>query len=641
MHSIALLKAFLSILSVVSAGPIDRRAGYSVKDSHSLPKRWSRTGPAPAAQMVKLHIGLKQDRFAELERALYEGELHTPPCPPIDLLTPSSPVSDPSHPRYSQHLSKEDVDELISPSQHTLNLVHAWLSGHGINTDHLEYSPSRDWMTVSMPVSLVETLLDTEYSIFQHEDGHKAVRTLEWSLPRELHEHITTIQPTNSFFGFETREASDLLSTLLAPESHATALETRDALATSSVPAACKLTWDNAGAPIPITNLECVRRFMGTYSYVPKATNKNKLATVNYAGETVRRNDTGLFFKTYRPEAVGAEKTFKITSVNGGKDYQGPVADSDINAIGLDGTSEGEFAYGIAWPTPFYAYNVGGEGPNDDFLSDEVNEPFLELTQHLLKQKTLPQVITQSYTNSERTFPQSYATTVCNQYAQLGARGVSLIVSSGNFGVGRGDCINPYDQAVEFDVQFPASCPYVTAVGSTKGFAPEVAADEPTDGMGSAPFASGAGYSNYFARPAYQKAVVDPYTARVSKYWDSWTFNRTGRAYPDIAAQGQNIVCNYDNGASRLDSNGVSAQIAGAAFSLVNDALIAAGKKPLGFLNPFIYAKGNTVFNDITSGRSKGCTGNGFPTATGWDAVTGFGTINFSKLLNAALAYQS
>jgi len=68
----------------------------------------------------------------------------------------------------------------------------------------------------------------------------------------------------------------------------------------------------------------------------------------------------------------------------------------------------------------------------------------------------------------------------------------------------------------------------------------------------------------------------------------------------------------------------------------VNDRLVAAGKSPLGFLNPFLYANPD-AFNDITTGSNPGCGTNGFEAAPGWDPVTGLGTPNFPKLLAAAL----
>ena len=71
--------------------------------------------------------------------------------------------------------------------------------------------------------------------------------------------------------------------------------------------------------------------------------------------------------------------------------------------------------------------------------------------------------------------------------------------------------------------------------------------------------------------------------------------------------------------------------------------------------SPLIY-KHSEQWNDITSGASSGCDGDGWPAATGWDAVahfslsphdqlmacaaqvTGVGTPNYKKLVATVLA---
>lgn len=69
-------------------------------------------------------------------------------------------------------------------------------------------------MKVTLPIKSVENLLDTSYSVFKHEDGSHLVRTLEWSLPRHLHAHIDTIQPTNSFFRTQPEGSAVKISTV-------------------------------------------------------------------------------------------------------------------------------------------------------------------------------------------------------------------------------------------------------------------------------------------------------------------------------------------------------------------------------------------------------------------------------------------
>jgi tripeptidyl-peptidase-1 len=95
-------------------------------------------------------------------------------------------------------LSLNEVNDLIKPTDEALDLVHEWLQLNGM--DSLKYSPSKDWIEAWVPVESAERLLDTEYYVFEHEDGTQLVRTPEWSLPLHLHEHVDTIQPTTSFF---------------------------------------------------------------------------------------------------------------------------------------------------------------------------------------------------------------------------------------------------------------------------------------------------------------------------------------------------------------------------------------------------------------------------------------------------------
>lgn len=49
-------------------------------------------------------------------------------------------------------------------------------------------------------------------------------------------------------------------------------------------------------------------------------------------------------------------------------------------------------------------------------------------------------------------------------------------------------------------------------------------------------FASGGGFSNYFARPTYQNTVVPAYMTSMGTKFQG-LYNTSGRAYPDIAAQ--------------------------------------------------------------------------------------------------------
>jgi tripeptidyl-peptidase-1 len=75
------MKFDLSILLSVVVGaltvagtPIRSRTPYSVKETHNVPRKWSNVGRAPGDHKLHLQIGLKQGKFDELDRHLYEGK---------------------------------------------------------------------------------------------------------------------------------------------------------------------------------------------------------------------------------------------------------------------------------------------------------------------------------------------------------------------------------------------------------------------------------------------------------------------------------------------------------------------------------------------------------------------------------------
>jgi tripeptidyl-peptidase-1 len=70
-----------------------------------------------------------------------------------------------------------------------------------------------------------------------------------------------------------------------------------------------------------------------------------------------------------------------------------------------------------------------------------------------------------------------------------------------------------------------------------------------------------------------------------------------------------------------------------ATIVLLNEARLAVGRPPLGFLNPWLYSNARAL-NDITVGSNPGCGTDGFATAKGWDPVTGLGSLNFAALID-------
>ena len=216
------------------------RSTYAVKDTHSAPVAWSKCERAHPDRPISLNIGVTQGQFTELEKTLFE-------------------VSEPSHTRYGKHLSADEVNELIQPKDEALEAVHEWLHDAGVKVEELAYSPAKDWIRITLPVKDVESLLDTEYYHFIHEDGTELVRAESWSLPLHLHDHIATVQPTNSFFRMKgvAKGHGKPVKELPPPPIEAT------------IAAVCNTTL--------VTPL-CLRTLYGTVNYTVKAAGKNFMA---------------------------------------------------------------------------------------------------------------------------------------------------------------------------------------------------------------------------------------------------------------------------------------------------------------------------------------------------------------------------
>ena len=277
-----------------------------------------------------------------------------------------------------------------------------------------------------------------------------------------------------------------------------------------------------------------------------------------------------------------------------------------------------------------------GDAPTQ---ADNTNEPYLDFLLGLTKlpNSKIPNSISLSYGENEQEIPISYATQVCQLLAQLGARGKSIIFSSGDAGTGDYCLSNDGTETLKFQPQFPATCPYVTSVGGTQYVEPEVGV-----------FFSSGGFSNIWPRPAYQDFAVSEYLQKIGdKHYG--LYNTTGRGFPDVAAQAQNFRV-IDQGMDKgYRGTSCAAPTFNGIIALLNSARVSSGLPTLGFLNPWIYSIGRFGLNDITSGASTGCNGlgrfnsgaNGSPViagasweaASGWDPVTGYGTPDFGKLL--------
>ena len=260
-------------------------------------------------------------------------------------------------------------------------------------------------------------------------------------------------------------------------------------------------------------------------------------------------------------------------------------------------------------------------------------------------------VISVSYGQIEGALPRFYQERQCREWMKLALQGVSVIFASGDSGVANrynagynNTCLNSElgyvdQEGTRFSPSFPATCPYITAVGATdlrnsSIYGGEVAVAQPD---GATSYYSGGGFSSVFPRPSFQSDAVKTYLDKYAPKYGESVFNSSGRGFPDVSALGQNLATIFLGKTYGIGGTSASAPIFASIINLLNEERLQAGKKPIGFLNPVLY-KNPGMFNDVTQGSNPGCGTNGFPASKGWDPVTGLGTPNYEKMKKVFLS---
>ncbi|KAI5118434.1 hypothetical protein M0805_009712 [Coniferiporia weirii] len=554
---------FASFVAAVSANPVVRNLVVH-EQRESVPIGFTKTGAAPGDQQLNLRIALVNSDMTGLENALYA-------------------VSTPSDVRYGQHLSKEEVEEFVKPSQESISKVNAFLASYGIEAKNI--SPAGDWLSFSVPVSKANEMFDTQFSVYKHDEtGKESVNTLAYSIPSELRGHLDLVHPTITF--------EDPIANLPVVSSPSGA---RNITKNANSQSDC----DSEVTPACLQQLYNIPATLATET-------SNTLGVTGLLQQFANEDDLELFLSNLRPDLL-SDTTFSLQTLDGGSNPQDP------GDAGLEANLDIQYTVGLASGVPTTFISAGSQN-HDGALGG-----FLDIVNFLLAESDLPSVLTTSYGQNENTVSAALANQLCNAYMQLGARGTSVLFASGDGGVAG----SRNQQCSAFVPTFPSGCPFLTSVGATAGTS-ETAAS-----------LSSGGFSNVFKTPTYQSSAVSAYQKALGST-NSGKFNPNGRGFPDVSAQGENVLIAVNGEGELVEGTSCSSPIFASVIALLNDRLVAAGKSKLGFLNPFLYSSaGAAALNDITSGSNPGCDTNGFPARKGWDPVTGLGTPNFAKLLKA------
>jgi len=200
-------------------------------------------------------------------------------------------------------------------------------------------------------------------------------------------------------------------------------------------------------------------------------------------------------------------------------------------------------------------------------------------------------------------------------------KGITITVAAGDNGAGDGW------RGKKQVVDQPAGLKYFTGVGGTQLILkPDgtYGSEKVWSGNG----ATGGGRSLKTPVPDYQEGVKMPDNMNNPAF--------KGRGVPDIAANGD-----PRSGWNTFTDDGVQA-IGGTSASAPAEAVAAAvvsqgTGKPTGFWNPTLYRLGKSnpeVYRDVTIGNNTDEGVKGYSAGPGWDATTGWGSVNISKMID-------
>jgi tripeptidyl-peptidase I len=557
MRLSALFGGLVALAATVSAKPLRRSSKHVLHEKRAVAARqWDKFSRPHRSDVLPVRIGLTQQNLHRADEFIYD-------------------VAHPDSPNYGKHWSKQKIVETFAPKQETVDLVLEWVEAEGIRLDRVRISKSRNWLTFNATVREVEQLLKTEYHIYKHiKHGQSHVACEEYHIPEHLSEHVDLVVPTVHFdqrIGHERRKKTVRLSEEEQGTLTKRALTKRQRPEKGIIGLPTDANLPKQGAMVENALMDinqcdtmitpaCLRALYATPPGTLASTN-NTLGIVEYTPQAFLQSDLNTYFASFQEELVGKEPIVQLLD-NG-------VVQTTNRSFNFNGESalDLEFAMALIYPQQATLFQVGDlvQGASFNNFLDSIDGDYCGFQGGNSKDPSVDgqyaesvscgthsptNVISTSYSYNEGDLTFKYEQRQCDEYMKLGLQGVSMLFSSGDYGVAGngGQCFDSLTGAYNngskglFNPAFPATCPYVTAVGAT-----QLLNGTSVRGKESAAarvIFSGGGFSNFFPMPDYQKEAVASYFTNSNPPYGAERFNNSKfvRGYPDVAANGANYV---------------------------------------------------------------------------------------------------
>lgn len=617
-------------IPLVSAAAIEPRSPLPPISSR-LPSLWKRDNRVPPDQVIHIDIALSLDEEAS-DNAAKALEA----------------ISDPGSDKFGQYLKPTEAADLFTPPVERVREVARWLNDSGVARSRMRLSLDLAHIGFDAPAEEAEALFEAEFHAFSSDD-RVDVASEKYTVPSRLSEYIDFVIPAANG-GSAAPAVPDSVEVELPEEA---SLRTRQAADIDC---------------FQYMTPHCLRKLYNIddgEGVTPHPDNSFGFFTPSYS--TWLSDDMEAFFNRLEPRLSGEEPI--VMPINGGYRF----FDSDLINFNLEPHLDYQYGMAIAYPQPVVNIQVGDmyqignlntmlAAFDKDYctaLDPEFDPIFPSEGEGGYNSSdcgthTPPRVIGIAYAWNEAQFSDAYVRRQCLEFLKLGLQGVTVLTGSADRGTADqlGTCVDPEtgeDGAQEghFSAVFPASCPWVTAVGATqlKSTGDETwDEDTPFPGEESLDFngtTSGGGFSRAFPAPWYQSAQTGGYVDKgnAQELGESGYFDTGGRGYPDMAALGLNYLIRTNGAFRAVRGTSASVPLVAGMFAKINQARLEAGKGTVGFVNPVMYALGKKAMRDVTVGANSGCgVEEAFEAAEGWDAVTGLGSPDYAKLLDLYMA---
>ncbi|TVY31921.1 Aorsin [Lachnellula subtilissima] len=561
-------------------------------------------------------------------------------------------VSHPEAKNYAKHWTPEEIVDMFAPAQKTIDTVKEWLTDFGIDAKRITNPDNKGWLAFDDTTSEAEALLHAKYHYYEHVEGYVTPACESYHVPRDIHEHVDYITPGVKLFTPSKRGHGKRHIGISSSQGSTTIAPLRVSYPPDfNITAAGELaTCEQFITPACIRALYEVPEIPEYSNGKPRS---DKSLGIFESGDFYKQADLDLHFSNFTPRIpTGTHPT--LASIDGG---QAPVHTDDwLNTVGGGGAMGGfnTFLDALDGASGLLCHTVHTRRSE----SRGMIQGLIHHIQILLAQKNTTyqgqlQCGVHKYGANDSDSRQTLflSRMVDKKFMKLGLQGVSIFYASRDSGVsGRpwdtdeSGCIGANYTA--FSPAWPNSCPYLTSVGATKVYPGKTVKDSESAAYDPAgqpywnKFASGGGFSNLYPIPDYQQDVVAhfyknhnpkyPYYTTGVVGQDGGLYNRSGRGYPDVAANGDNIAIFFDGFFERDGGTSASMPIFASIVNRINEQRLNAGKNVIGFNNPALYAN-PSMLNDITNGSNPSCGTDGFQAVPGWDPVTGLGTPNYPK----------